>query len=316
MKPRNLIIDCDPGHDDIMAILCALNHPEAFNILGYTTVCGNQLVDKVTRNLCQVLTALNVCQEVAMGYDAPLFYAPEPQPNAHGETGLDGPSLPEPVIQPVKLHAMEWMKKKLEASDTKVTLVALAPLTSVAMLLKTWPHLKSKIECITLMGGGIAKGNILEKAEFNIYADPHAAKIVFESGVPIIMSGIEVCDDCAILHREIDALKGQGPVSDLCHDILQFFSQYGRQRGIDRSPLFDVAPIMHLLHPEFFTSKKYPVSIEVSGVYTRGMTVVDQRSFIDERTINTEVLLTCDRERFIQAFLNDLNSLDKKLKSQ
>lgn len=311
MKRRNLIIDCDPGHDDIMAILCALNHPEAFNILGYTTVCGNQLVDKVTRNLCQVLTVLNVCQEVAVGYDAPLFYAPEPQPGAHGETGLDGPSLPEPTIQPVKLHAIEWMKQKLEASDTKVTLVALAPLTNVAMLLKTWPHLKSKIECITLMGGGIAKGNILEKAEFNIYEDPHAAKIVFESGVPIIMSGIEVCDDCAILHHEIDALKGQGPVSDLCHDILQFFSQYGRLRGTDRSPLFDVAPIMHLLHPEFFTSKKYPVSIEVSGVHTRGMTVVDQRSFIDERTINTEVLLTCDREKFIQVFLNDLKSLDK-----
>lgn len=307
---RKLIIDCDPGHDDIMAILVALAHPEAFEILGYTTVCGNQLVDKVTRNLCQVLTVLNIDAKVAVGYDAPLIYAPEPQPAAHGETGLDGPVLPEPLIVPQKQHAIEFMREQLENSDTPVTIVALAPLTNIAMLLKTYPHLKNKIEVITLMGGGITRGNILPMAEFNLYEDPHAAKIVFESGVPIIMSGIEVCDDCSILHSEIDALKGKGKVSNLVHDILQFFSKWGRSRGTDRSPLFDVAPIMHLLHPEFFTSRKYPVSIEVEGVATRGMSVVDQRAFTSEK-VNTEVLLSCDREQFIEVFLQDISSFDQ-----
>ena len=312
---RKLIIDCDPGHDDVMAILVAMAHPEAFEILGYTTVCGNQLVNKVTQNLCQVLTYLKQEGKVAVGYDAPLFYDPEPQPLAHGESGLDGPVLPTSQIKTLDIHAIEFMKQTLETSTTPVTIVALAPLTNIAMLLKTWPHLKEKIECITLMGGGINQGNILEKAEFNIYEDPHAAKLVFESKVPIIMSGIEVCNDCAICHDEIDAMKGQGHVSDLCHDILQFFSQYSRSRNVDWSPLFDVAPIMHLLHPEFFTSQRYAVTIEVEGRYTRGMTVVDQRQFRDLNAVNTEVLLNCDRDKFIQCFLEDIQKLDQIYKA-
>lgn len=309
---RKILIDCDPGHDDIMAILLALAHPEELEILGYTTVCGNQLLDKVTDNLCKVLTAINKTGLIAKGYDAPLCYEPDPQPAAHGESGLDGPILPVSNVKTIELHAIEFMKKCIEESEEKVTIVALAPLTNVAMFLKTYPHLKKKIECITLMGGGIYRGNILEKAEFNIYADPDAAKIVFEAGVPIIMSPLEVCDDCSILHTEIDALKGKGKVQDLAHDILQFFSLYGRKRGIDRSAIFDVAPMMHLLHPEFFTSEHYPVSIETRGKYTRGMTVVDQRKPMDKDKINTEVLLHCDREKFIQCFLESLERLDNQ----
>lgn len=309
---RKIIIDCDPGHDDIMAIFLALAHPKEIEILGYTTVCGNQLLNKVTDNLCKVLTAIGRDGKIALGYDSPLFYDPEPQPAAHGESGLDGPVLPESKVTTLSIHAIEFMKQQIEQSDEKVTIVALAPLTNVAMFLKTYPHLKEKIECITLMGGGIYKGNIIEKAEFNIYEDPHAAKIVFESGVPVIMSGIEVCDDCSILHKEVENLKGKGTVQNLAYDILQFFIRYGKERGTDRSPLFDVAPMMHILHPEFFTSAFYPVRIEVDGKYTRGMTVVDQRPYIDESTINTEVLLRCDRDKCIQVFLESLEILDRK----
>lgn len=309
---RKILIDCDPGHDDIMAILLALAHPEELEILGYTTVCGNQLLDKVTDNLCRVLTLINQDGKIAKGYDAPLCYAVEPQPAAHGESGLDGPILPASKIKPLELHAIEFMKKCIEESEEKVTIVALAPLTNVAMFLKTYPHLKEKLDCITLMGGGIERGNILEKAEFNIYADPHAAKIVFESGVPIIMSPLEVCADCSILHTEIDALKGKGKVQDLAHDILQFFSLYGRKRGVDRSSIYDAAPMMHLIHPEYFSSAFYPVGIETQGQYTRGMTVVDQRLPMDKTKVNTEVLLHCDREKFIQCFLDSLKRLDNK----
>ncbi len=308
---RKIIIDCDPGHDDIMAILLSLAHPEEIEILGYTTVCGNQLVEKVTRNLCQVLTAIHREGKIAVGYDAPLYYAPDPQPLAHGESGLDGPQLPEAKIAPLAIHAVDFLKQQLEQSEEPVTLVALAPLTNLAVFLKTYPQLKEKIAMITLMGGAIGKGNILPKAEFNIYEDPHAAKIVFESGVPIVMSGIEVCDDCSILHSEIDALKGSGPIQDLAHEILQFFSRYSRERGKDRSPLFDVAPIMHLLHPEYFISRPASVQVEVAGQYTRGMTVVDQREGVSQKQLNTELLLSCDREKFIQCFLEGLAWLDK-----
>lgn len=309
--PRKIIIDCDPGHDDVMAILLAIAHPNELDILGYTTVCGNHLVEKVTANLAKVLTAIGRSGKIAMGCDAPLYYAPEPQPGAHGESGLDGPILPDAEVEILNMHAIEFMRTEIENSDDKVTIVALGPLTNVAILLKSYPHLQSKIECITLMGGSIYSGNILPKAEFNIYEDPHAAKIVFESHVPVIMSGLEVCAEASILHTEIDALHGKGLVQDLAHDILQFFSTYNRTRNRDRSPLFDVVPIMHLLHPEFFTSQKYPVHIEVSGEYTRGMTVVDLRGSSDPSTLNAEVLIHCDRDKFMKVFLDSLIELDK-----
>lgn len=306
---RKIIIDCDPGHDDVMAIFSAMAHPESLEIVGYTTVCGNQLVHKVTRNLCQIMTVLKETPMIAQGYDQPLIFKPEPQPLAHGDTGLDGPILPEPTVAVDSRHALEFLRDCLMESDEKITIVALAPLTNVAMLLKTYPFLKDKIEAIAMMGGSIHRGNILKRSEFNIYEDSHAAKIVFESGVPLILAPLEVCDDCSLPHEIIDGLKGKGPVSSLAHDILQFFSQYSRKRNATQSPIFDLAVIMDLLHPEYFTSQMANVSIEVDGQYTRGMTVID---FDDEKK-NTLVLTHCDQQQFIDAFLKDLAVLDQKM---
>ena len=145
MEKRKIIFDCDPGHDDIMAIMNALAHTEQLEILGYTTVCGNNYVDKVTRNLCQVLTALGKDGKVAVGYDAPLVLDPDPQPAAHGESGLDGPTLPEPTVQPINQHAVEFLHE-MAVKHEKITIVALAPLTNIAVFLKTWPELKEKID--------------------------------------------------------------------------------------------------------------------------------------------------------------------------
>ena len=290
MAPRKLLIDCDPGHDDILAILNCLAHPEAFEILGYTTVCGNQLVELVTRNLCGVLTYLGVPGSVAQGYDAPMVLPPDPQPEAHGVTGLDGPHLPEPTVHPLQVHALDFLRDTLLAHD-RVTVVALAPLTNLAMLLKTYPAVKDHIDCITLMGGSRGGGNILPRAEFNLYADPHAAKAVFESGVPIVMSDIEICQACATPHTWIDSLRGQGRVQDLAHDILQFFSLWGRRHGQNTSPIFDLVPVMHMLHPELFETAPVRVQIETEGRLTRGMTIVD--SVDDPQTANVTLLKSC-----------------------
>ena len=290
MAPRKLLIDCDPGHDDILAILNCLAHPEAFAILGYTTVCGNQLVELVTRNLCGVLTYLGVPGSVAQGYDAPMVLPPDPQPEAHGVTGLDGPHLPEPTVLPLPVHALDFLRDTLLAHD-HVTVVALAPLTNLAMLLKTYPAVKDHIDCITLMGGSRDGGNILPRAEFNLYADPHAAKVVFESGVPIVMSDIEICQACATPHTWIDSLRGQGRVQDLVHDILQFFSLWGRRHGQNTSPIFDLVPVMHMLHPELFATAPVRVQIETEGRLTRGMTIVD--SVDDPQTANVTLLKSC-----------------------
>lgn len=308
--PRKVIIDCDPGHDDIMAILSCLAHPEAIEILGYTCVCGNNLCAQVTENLCSVLTYLHLDGKVAKGYDEPLLLKPEPQ-SAHGKTGLDGPILPKPTLAPIKEHALEFMRQCLEENDEKVTIIALAPLTNVAMLLKTYPHLKEKIDCITIMGGSLYSGNIIERAEFNLYADPHAADIVFEAGVPLVLSTIEICNELAIKHSEIDALKGQGYVSDLVHDLLQYFSEWGRERGFSTSPIFDLVPVMHLLHPELFEVKHCPVHIVTHGKYTRGMSVVNEQEN-DPTKCNTVVLMHGNRDQFIDYFLADIKYLDKK----
>lgn len=290
MALRKLLIDCDPGHDDILAILNCLAHPEAFEILGYTTVCGNQLVELVTRNLCGVLTYLGVPGSVAQGYDAPMVLPPDPQPEAHGITGLDGPHLPEPTVLPLPVHALDFLRDTLLAHD-HVTVVALAPLTNLAMLLKTYPAVKDHIDCITLMGGSRGGGNILPRAEFNLYADPHAAKVVFESGVPIVMSDIEICQACATPHTWIDSLRGQGRVQDLVHDILQFFSLWGRRHGQNTSPIFDLVPVMHMLHPELFETAPVRVQIETEGRLTRGMTIVD--SVDNPQTANVTLLKSC-----------------------
>lgn len=314
MEKRKIIIDCDPGHDDIMAIMNCLAHPELFEILGYTTVCGNNYVDKITANLCKVLTAIGADGTVAVGYDAPLVLPPDPQPAAHGESGLDGPVLPEATVHPVKQHAVEFLRD-MAMRHEKITIVALAPLTNIAVFLKTWPQLREKIACITLMGGSRSRGNILPRAEFNLYEDPHAAKIVFESGVPIVMSDIEICAECATDHALIDGLKGQGCVQDLAHDILQFFSLYNRKRNVPFSPVFDLVPVMHLMHPQLFVEKKCRVLIETDGTYTRGMTVVEDVQ--KESEANVTLLEHCvDREAYNRYFMENLNLLNQKVQSR
>ena len=309
---RKVIIDCDPGHDDVMAIFSCLAHPEVIDVLGYTTVCGNNLLHKVTANIHKVFAYLGIEGTIIPGYDAPLVYDPEPQPLGHGESGLDGPVLPNVETKVISRHAIEFMKEMCQLHD-KVTIVGLGPLTNVAMFLKTYPHLKEKIECITFMGGSRTKGNIIEKAEFNIYADPHAAKIVFESGVPLVMSGLEICGQCMTTHQTIEGLKNQGKLQHLAYEILDFFSGYNKRRGIAASPIFDLVPVMHLLHPELFESEMWKVMIETSGTYTRGMTVFDETHYHEDK--NIEVLMNCkDVELYNTYFLEDLKKLEEMIK--
>jgi pyrimidine-specific ribonucleoside hydrolase len=245
---------------------------------------------------------------VAKGYTEPIFVEKDPQPAAHGETGLDGPVLSEPTIQPIEQHAIEFIRECVEKYDD-VTLVALAPLTNIAMFLKTYPHLKNRIKEIALMGGIIYGGNILPCAEFNLYADPHAAHIVFNSGLPITMAPIEICSETGIYHHEIDNLIHGGPVSRLAHDILQFFSLYNRRRNRNQSPIFDLVPVMDILHPELFESVHCKVDIVVDGELTRGMSVVQK-----ETEGNVKVLLHGNRDQMIQYFLEDLKILDERVR--
>lgn len=308
---RNIIIDCDPGHDDIIAIMVALAHPEEYNILGFTTVAGNQTIEKVTDNMLRVADYLQCDKPVAQGYASPLVRPAEPQAQAHGETGLDGPQLPKAVSRTVDLHAIEFMKENIMEHDV-VTMICTGPLTNMAMFIKTYPHLLHKIDCIAIMGGGIAKGNSLAKAEFNIYHDPEAAKIVFNSGIKIIMAPLEVCYAGGIMMTEIPLFNGKGKASQLVFDLLDFYKIYAVRWGWDRTAIFDMIPVMYLIHPEIFKTEEMRVDIETSGEYCRGMTVCDQRGFPYDGPTKT-VLVDVDREEFIRLMFEAMEILDKRL---
>lgn len=301
---RKIIIDCDPGHDDIMAITTCLAHEEEFQIEGICTVAGNQTLDKVTDNILKVEEYFDINIPVYRGCDRPLVKEAEPQPMAHGESGMDGPVLPDPKMKASEKSALDFYREVLE--DHKVTIIALAPLTNIAVLIKEYPELKGNIECIALMGGAISSGNIQKRSEFNIYHDPDAARIVFDSGVNIIMAPLEACNAGSILLSEIPRFHNKGRASKLCFDLFEFYKIYAVNRGYDRTPVFDLTPVIYLLRPEIFEAEKMRVYIELDGEYTRGMTVCEKEEG------NHLVLKDTDREKFIQIFFDAVEIMDKK----
>ena len=203
------------------------------------------------------------------------------------------------------------MKETLEGSEEKVTFLCIGPLTNMALFLKTYPHLKDKIKAIALMGGAVGSGNIRLRSEFNIWQDPEAAKIVFDSGVKVIMAGLEVCYAGSILLCEVKQADGKGRASQLFYDLMCFYQKYAVDRGWDRTAIFDITPLIYLYKPELFESREYEVRIELDGEYTRGMTVVDLSK--TEDLINpATVLWDVRREEFIQVLFESLKILDER----
>ena len=309
---RKILIDCDPGHDDAMAIMLALGNKDAFEVLGITCVGGNQTLEKVSQNALKVLTVVGKEIPVAKGAAGPLIKEIAPAPEAHGDTGMDGPIIDEITMDFVPQNGVEFLRDKILAESEKITIVALGPLTNIALLIKMYPEVKERIECIALMGGSATSGNSTPAAEFNFYIDPHAAHMVFHSGIPIIQAGTEVSLAASILHTEIEQFKGKGKVSDFVYDLLEFYSKYSKGLGIDRSPIFDACPMMYLLHPELFVAKDYHVDIELFGELTAGMSVTDKRVWYNMPEPNTKVLLdVTDRELFIKYLADAIFVLDQ-----
>ncbi|MEK4262591.1 nucleoside hydrolase [Paenibacillus sp. FSL R7-0163] len=310
--PTPIIIDCDPGHDDAIAILLAIANSEKLDLRGITTVGGNQILDKITENALKVISFVNADIPVAKGAAGPLFGKLVTGEEAHGESGMDGPLLPPSKFRPVEQGAVEFMLDIIRSSEEKITLVPMAPLTNIALLITAYPEIKDRIEKISLMGGGISYGNVTSTAEFNIYVDPEAARIVFESGIPITMSGLDVTDKAAIFEDEILALKERGPVSTMVGELLDFYSIYGKKMGYVGSALHDPCAVAWLLHPELFESEHLYVTVETEGKLTRGMTVADRRKKTD-RPANVQVLVGVDREAFMRLIFDSLEKLDQEL---
>ncbi|WP_145509478.1 pyrimidine-specific ribonucleoside hydrolase RihA [Yersinia rochesterensis] len=298
---RSIIIDCDPGHDDAIALILALASPE-LNVQAVTTCAGNQTPDKTLRNALRILTLLERQDiPVAGGALKPLLRELIIADNVHGESGLDGPSLPDPSFAPQAENAVELMARILRDSPHPVTLVATGPLTNVALLLAGHGALAAQIDRIVIMGGAVMLGNWTPAAEFNIFVDPEAADRVFKSGIPITMAGLDVTHQAQVMDADIDRIRQlDNPIAEVVAGLLDFFMLYHRQErwGFQGAPLHDPCTIAWLLAPELFTSIERWVGIETRGEYTQGMTVVDYYQLTGNKP-NAEVLMDIDRKGFI-----------------
>ena len=288
---KYLILDGDPGHDDAIAWMLAGACPE-LKILAVTTVCGNQTVEKVSYNARRVCTLFHIDAPIAGGRRAPVSGEPITAPSVHGKSGLDGPVLPEPKMELSPLSSVALMEKTIREADQKVTIVSTGPLTNTALLLKTHPELKPKIEEISLMGGGAGHGNWTPAAEFNILVDPEAADIVFNSGVPIIMSGLDVTEKALLLPEDFDRIRRIGThTAAIVADWLEFFYAFHKKLGYPGAPMHDPCAVAVLVHPELFDLREKCVEVETKGEYCRGTTVVHNR-----KPANARVSYGVDRE--------------------
>ncbi|ELI6421270.1 pyrimidine-specific ribonucleoside hydrolase RihA [Aeromonas veronii] len=307
-----VILDCDPGHDDAIALILALASPE-LDVLAVTTSAGNQTPDKTLNNALRILTLLGRDDiPVAAGAPKPLARELIIADNVHGESGLDGPKLPDPTFAPQAMTGLELMAKCLRESLEPVTLVPTGPLTNIALLLAAHPELKGKIARIVLMGGAAGAGNWTPAAEFNIYVDPEAADMVFKSGIPITMCGLDVTHEAQVMDEDIERMRAiTNPVAQCVAGLLDFFMIYHRDPkwGFAGAPLHDPCTIAWLLAPELFHGVECRVDIETSGVHTVGMTVVD-RYGLTGKPANALVLLGLDRPGFIDLLVTRLRAFD------
>lgn len=304
-----IILDCDPGHDDAIAILLAAASP-AIDLLAITTVAGNQTLEKCTLNARRVCTIGGITDvPIAAGAERPLVRAQRVAANIHGESGLDGPTWPEPTVGVADESAVELMHRVLTEHAEPVTLVPVGPLTNIAMLLRFFPAVREKIAEVVLMGGSTGRGNVTPYGEFNVVADPEAADIVFRSGLPITMVGLNVSHQALVtaeIEQRLRALRN--PVADVSVDLMTFFAKtYRAVHGMDAPPLHDPITVAHLIDPELLTCVEAPVTIETSGAHTAGATVVDLHG-VTEALPNACVAVGIDADRFFGLVLEALGT--------
>jgi pyrimidine-specific ribonucleoside hydrolase len=301
-----IVIDCDPGHDDAIAILLALASPEV-ELRGITTVAGNQTLEKTTRNALKILELAGRTDiPVAAGADAPLERTLRVAANVHGESGLDGPDLPEPTTTPVEGHAADVLDRWLEPG---VVLVPTGPLTNVALLLERHPEVKQRLERIVWMGGAIAEGNVTPAAEFNAFVDPEAAAVVFGSGVPVTMIGLDITHMALFTRAHADRLRGTGRAGRVVAELSDFFQRFHESRyGFDGSPIHDALAVADVIDPSLVTRLECNVEIETASQYCDGRTVVD-RWLVTDRPKNAGVGIDVDAERFLDLLIERISSL-------
>ena len=320
MEKRKIIMDCDPGTDDAIALAYAAAHREELEILAVTTVSGNVSVEKTVKNALELVQFYGLDVPVAGGMDTPLVREPVYAEDFHGKTGLGQCVLPAALGDAVEEHAVLFLNRILEGlpEKEKITIVATGPLTNIAMLLKLFPQTKKHIREIIFMGGAAMGGNITACAEFNVYVDPEAARVVFRSGIPLIMCGLDVTMKCTLKRQQIIKLCQSGnPVARVCGDMAGYSLENSSNKYRGEVSIHDVVPVMYLIHPEIFTVKGTILDIDCSDGVSRGTTICDFRWWEhDEEELDALVLTDADGSKFQEYLITALYELGEVVRGR
>jgi inosine-uridine nucleoside N-ribohydrolase len=303
-----IILDCDPGHDDAIAILLALASAEV-DLVGVTTVSGNQTLDKTTSNALRVLELAGRADvPVYAGADRPIVRDRDVAAHVHGESGLDGPDLPEPRTAAREQHAVDYLAELYRGVD-KPVLVATGPLTNIGLLFATHPD--ARPERIVLMGGAIGEGNRTPAAEFNIWADPEAAERVFKERLDTTMVGLDVTHRALIKDEHTERMRGAGRVGKAVAELMDFYTRFHKQRypDLDGAPMHDPVCVAHLIDPTLMRVKDAFVEVDCSTGPSWGRTNVDWRNREHFGPPNAKVGLDIDGDRFAELVVERISSL-------
>lgn len=308
MKP--VIIDCDPGYDDALALVLALGSKE-LDIKGLVATGGNVAIERTYKNLIRICDFLRQPYPIARGAQRPLLIPLKTGEEVHSKSGFGGVDIPEQVQMPALIGASEMMRRILLEQEQPLTVIATGPLTNLATFILAFPELTDKIAGIHIMGGSAVGGNASASAEFNIIADPHSAKIVFDSGIPIVMAGLDITNDFQIYPEEFEELGGYGKVGNFVRQILEhyflFYQKIGKQfRG---PAVHDMIPVAYTIDPTIFEAMDYHVDVECNGMYTLGQTVVDFNGINPNK--NVKILQKYDRDKIMQLFRQAIDRLNQ-----
>jgi pyrimidine-specific ribonucleoside hydrolase len=296
-----VIIDCDTGVDDAVALICGFA-AEQLDIVAITTVAGNQTLAKTSQNTLNLVEFLGYDFKVAIGADKPIVRELQTAEHVHGSGGLGGVILPKAKNTFYEKTAIETIMEEAKKHKGELEIVAIGPLTNIAQAILTCPSLKETIKRITLMGGSIDGGNHTSSAEFNIFVDPEAAQIVFNSGIPVVMVGLEVTEKAYLTKEEIESLKVSKAddkiskeVKALLDNMLEICTMFGYKGAVMHDPL----ALCYLLDESLIKTKSMNIQVETQGEITRGKTVAD-RYYVTDRKPNALVGIEIDRERFVK----------------
>jgi len=298
--PTKIILDCDPGHDDAVALLLAWGNP-LIDLLAVTTVYGNQTIDKVTRNALAVAAVAGISGiPFARGAHRPLVRQVETAESIHGESGMDGPALPDATIELDPRHAVDLIIDLVMSHQPgTITLVPTGALTNIALAVRKEPRIAGRVKEVVLMGGGYNVGNWSATSEFNIVIDPEAAHIVFNESWPLTMVGLDVTHQALATPDVVEAIAeiGTGP-SRFVGELMEFFAHtYKDAQGFDFPPVHDPCAVAYVIDPSVLTVRKAPLDVELSGSITLGMTVADFRSPAPD-DCTTQVATAIDAPKF------------------